>query len=210
MTTRMKLFAFCLLIIGGCSSANQFSSTNLNDFPKNQAHIGIQFNDKNACCIDTRGCEGIWYTDNGSVYLTGLKILKDSLGTVEQVNISIEGVDLNSIDYPYIVSAERDEEAIIGWYNEAEVIREKNLCANSENACEYQGDLKRDKVRLVLTSFSNNVLEGKFEGRIYLKGTGKLRFVKTSEYKDIADGSFRLALKKERNETDKNLVADRR
>jgi len=208
----MKLKIFCLAIlpfIFSCSTGKMISENDQKEFNE-QTHIGLQFSRNGDCCFETRDCEGLWDRSKQSIFLSGLLIRKDSIGTIEQLNISINGIDLKKTSFPHIINDELDESAIVGWYNEAEVKREKFLCSEADSSCEFQGNVKRDKIKLVLTKFQNNVLEGRFEGRIFLKGTGNIRFVKTSEYKDIVDGSFRINLDDASRISGKNLVAEKR
>jgi|GEM_PF-2321438 len=208
MKLRILCLAFLPLLVS-CSTGKILSDKNQVDFNK-QTHIGLQFSRNGDCCFETKDCEGLWDQNRQSIFLSGLLIRKDSIGTIEQLNISINGIDLKKTSFPHIINDELDESAIVGWYNEAEVKREKFLCSEADSSCEFQGNVKRDKIKLVLTKFQNNVLEGRFEGRIFLKGTGNIRFVKTSEYKDIVDGSFRINLDDASRISGKNLVAEKR
>jgi len=201
MKKKIQLTGFVLLILCGCSSLKEDIATGLKGFTNADIQIGLQFNDRNTCCLSTTGCDGVWDEEKQEVYMSALLVNEDGQGTVDQISISIENIDLKDISYPYVVSSERAENAVVAWYNEEEVAREKILCGDSGNACEYQGNLQKDKIELVLTSFEKNTLEGKFSGRIYLKGTSPLQFVKTSEFKDITEGSFRINLVKQMSES---------
>ncbi len=206
-----KLRIFCLALIpylASCSARKMISDNDRVGY-ENSTHIGLQFSRNGDCCFENQDCEGVWDQNKQMIFLSGLLIRKDDIGTIEQLNISIDGIDLRNTQFPHTISTNLEESAIIGWYNEAEVEREKFLCAGTDNSCEFQGDVERDKIKLVLTKFQNNILEGRFEGRIFLKGTGNVRFVKTSEYKDIVDGSFRVNLDGTSNFSGKSLVADR-
>jgi len=207
MKLRILCLAFLPLLVS-CSTGKMLSDSQV-DLNK-QTHIGLQFSRNGDCCFETRDCEGIWDQNKQSIFLSGLLIRKDSIGTIEQLNISIDGIDLKNTKFPHAINASLDESAIVGWYNEAEVKREKFLCSETDNSCEFQGNVKKDKIKIVLTKFQNGVLEGRFEGRIFLKGTRNVRFVKTSEYKDIVDGSFRVNLDATMKFAEKNLVADQR
>jgi hypothetical protein len=163
---------------------------------RNNNQISMQFYGNNNCYVEMKDCEGVWNREENTIFLSGLVIDNDCLGTAEEISIGVQGIDLNNIKFPHVVCCDFDESGFVSWYNEAEIQRERNFCANS-GVCEYQGNVKKDKIRLILTGFENNVLKGSFEGRIFLKGTGKLKFVKTSEYKDISKGSFSVSLTNE-------------
>lgn len=208
MYIKYRILCFVVIPFLSCCSTGKSITNNDSDGNINSTHIGLQFSRNGDCCFETKKCDGIWDQNKQSVFLSGLLIRKNSTGTVEQINISIEGIDLENTQYPHTVSTDFDEAAIVGWYNEQEVLKERLLCADSSNSCEFQGNVKRDKMKLVLTKFQNNVLEGRFEGRIFLKGTGNVKFVKTSEYKDIVGGSFCINLKDSSSE--KNMIADKR
>lgn len=208
----MKLQSIYLSVILfsfiSCSTVSNTSRVNLEpENLKNTNQISMEFVGNDNCCVEMKDCEGVWNRENKTIYLSGLIADSDYSETAEEISIGVQGVDLQNIEFPHVVCCEFDESGYVSWYSEAEVQRERLFCSKI-GACEYQGNVKKDKIKLTLTGFENNVLYGNFEGRIFLKGTGKLKFVKTSEYKDISKGSFSVNLTKEQFKKRSNYLVD--
>jgi hypothetical protein len=208
---KLQLIYACMgmFLLASCSTVSNTAGIAKFEHQKNKNQISMQFSGNEDCCVEMKDCEGIWNSEKQSIYLTGLMVKSDCIGTTEEISIEVQGVDLKNIEFPHVVCCDLNESGYVSWYNEAEVQRERNFCA-ATGSCEYQGDVKRDKVKLTLTGFENNVLHGSFEGRIFLKGTGQLKFVKTSEYKDISKGTFRVNLSKEQVTKRNNYLVDNR
>ncbi|NOU59369.1 hypothetical protein [Marinifilum caeruleilacunae] len=209
MKLRLIYAAMLLFLFASCATVSNTTSIATIKHQNNKNQISMQFQGKDDCCVEMKDCEGIWNHEKQSIYLTGLLVKSDCIGTAEEISIGIHGVDLKNIKFPHVICCDLNESGYVSWYNEAEVQRERKLCATT-GSCEYQGDVKRDKIILKLTGFENNVLKGNFEGRIFLKGTAQLKFVKTSEYKDISKGTFRVNLSKEQEIKRSNYLVDNR
>ncbi|RKE03948.1 hypothetical protein [Marinifilum flexuosum] len=209
MKVRLIYAGIALFLFVSCSTVSNTARINTKTIEqKNDNQISMQFLGNDNCCIEMKDCEGVWNHENKTIYMTGLIADSDCLDTAEEISIGVQGVDLHNIKFPYVVCGEFDESGYVSWYNEEEVQRERNFC-NKTGVCEYQGNVKKDKIKLTLTGFENNVLYGSFEGRIFLKGTGKLKFVKTSEYKDISNGTFSVNLTNEQFKKRTNYLVNR-
>ncbi|WP_321280570.1 hypothetical protein [Marinifilum fragile] len=209
MKVRLIYAAITLFSFVSCSTVSNTSRINsklINNKYDNQ--ISMEFIGNDNCCVEMKNCEGVWNRENKTIYLTGLIANSDCLDIAEEISIGVQGIDLNNIKFPHVVRGEFDESGYVSWYNEQEVQRERYFC-NKTGVCEYQGNVKKDKIKLTLTGFENNVLYGSFEGRIFLKGTGKLKFVKTSEYKDISNGTFSVNLTNEQFKNRTNYLVNR-
>lgn len=209
MKLQVIYFGIVILMFISCSPMSKMAKNERSTHQQNNNQISMQFNGNDNCCIEMKNCDGIWNSDNKTIYLTGLMLKNDCIGTADEVSIGIQGVDLSNIDFPHVVCCDLNESGYVSWYNESEIKRERNLCSAVES-CEYQGDIKKDKIKVTLTGFQNNVLYGSFEGRIFLRGTGSLKFVKTSEYKDISKGTFSVNLNKEQLNKVNNYLVDNR
>lgn len=190
MIRNFLIIAVSVLLFASCSSSKQMAQTTFHD--KVDPEIDLRFSNYNNVSFKAKQCVAMWDKNDNTICISGL-LIRHGQGTAEELSICIEGVDLNKLSFPYKLNAANCEYANVSWFNEAEVLKEKFLC-EEVGTCEYQGDIKKDKIEMVLTHYGNNVLEGKFSGRIFLKGTGDVRFVKTSEYKDISSGYFRIPI----------------
>ncbi|MDQ2177669.1 hypothetical protein [Marinifilum sp. D714] len=210
MKVQLIYAGITLFLFVSCSTVSNTARINntqgIDQNANNQ--ISMQFLGNDNCCVEMNNCEGVWNREDKTIYLTGLIADSDCMDTAEEISIGVQGVDLNNIKFPHVVCGEFDESGYVSWYNEQEVQRERNFC-NKTGVCEYQGNVKKDKIKLTLTGFKNNVLYGNFEGRIFLKGTGKLKFVKTSEYKDISNGTFSVNLTKEQFKKRTNYLVNK-
>ena len=210
MKLQLIYLGLAICLFASCSTVSNTARINSKtEKQTSENHINMQFSGNENCCVEMKDCEGTWNIENRTVYLSGLIVKNDCLGTAEEINIGIVGIDLRNMEFPHVICAEFEEAGFVTWYNEAEVQREKYLCS-ANNTCEYQGDVRKDKIKLTITGFENNKLKGNFEGRIFLKGTGKLKFVKTSEYKDITRGTFNVKLTKEQFKKRNSYLVDNR
>lgn len=210
MKLQLIYVGLALCFFSSCSAVSNTARLNSKAVKQsNENQINMQFSENENCCVEMKDCEGTWNIEKRTIYLSGLIVNNECLGTAEEISIGIVGVDLRNMKFPHVICAEYDESGFVTWYNEAEVQRERNLCS-ANNTCEYQGDVRKDKIKLTITGFENNRLKGNFEGRIFLKGIGKLKFVKTSEYKDITKGTFNVNLSKEQFKKRNNYLVDNR
>lgn len=209
MNLRLTYAGMALFLFVSCSTVSNTAKINTQGIDQNANNqISMQFLGNDNCCVEMKNCEGVWNREDKTIYLTGLIADSDCMDTAEEISIGVQGVDLHDIKFPHVVCGEFDESGYVSWYNEQEVQRERSFC-NETGVCEYQGNVKKDKIKLTLTGFENNVLYGNFEGRIFLKGTGKLKFVKTSEYKDISNGIFSVNLTNEQFKKRTNYLVNK-
>jgi len=181
-------FALLVSILFSCGTASQVQNISSN------SSLNLQFDTTHPFLFAKEKCEAIWDKSSSSIFISGTLLNDKGMGPVDQLNILIQGINLEEIEFPYELDFKKNEHATVAWYNEQEVALERNLCIDDD--CEFRGDLK--DIKFVLTGFNNGLLSGYFDGRIYLKGTGKVQFTKTSAFKEICKASFRLNLTSER------------
>jgi len=126
-------------------------------------------------------------------------IYPDSSYTAEQkLNITIYKLDIDSIDLPYKLNANKGENALVSWWNKETIDALGNKCSGVDNGCTFMGSLKNGDIEMEILRINGNNIEGKFSGSLFLKSTGFSMFQDTSEIHTIENGNFKIKFRRDK------------
>lgn len=198
MKIRLWTFALLLATITGCGTTTK----NINKRKESLSQIKYS-NYISAIIGDTRqtypqfNMQGVntsnaYFPNYQNLWMQAMTTDSESREAQNKFTITLYNVNLDRISYPYTLDPEESNEAVIGWYDKEIIASKGTLCEGCDNSCMYMGSLKERQIKVILTSKTGNIVEGTFEGNLYLRGTGFSRFIETEDFQNVRKGRFKI------------------
>ncbi|MEM7552194.1 MAG: hypothetical protein AAF363_21090 [Bacteroidota bacterium] len=102
--------------------------------------------------------------------------------------VTLGNLDLPEIDLPFS-SWNDSTNASLEWYDTS-IVPEDDRCGIVDQGCTFSNSTDKG-LELTITNLTDNLIEGRFSGRLFLTGTGFGAFRDESVFVDITNGSFK-------------------